>query len=139
MKFWDASAIVPLLVREKETSHCRVLLKEDAEVVVWFLTPVEVLSALTRRVRERSLTSPEFRRAKDRLALLVGAWSEVISVERVRERSYRLLETHPLRAADALQLAAALLVAEENPKDVSIVTLDGRLRIAAEKEGFAIA
>jgi predicted nucleic acid-binding protein len=138
VKFWDASAVVPLVALEKETRHCRRLLAEDADIVVWFLTPVEVVSALTRRLREKSLKSIEFTKAKEQLADLERAWSEVISVERVRERARRLLETHPLRAADCLQLAAALLTSEETPQGFPFVTLDRRLGDAAEKEGFHV-
>jgi predicted nucleic acid-binding protein len=130
--------VVPLVVVEEETDHCRKLLTEDAEVVVWFFTPVEVISALTRRRREGSLKLSDFRKAKEQLALLERAWSEVVLLERVRERARRLLESHPLRAADALQLAAAILAAEENPQDVPFVTLDRRLASAAEKEGFLV-
>lgn len=138
MKFWDASAIVPLVALEKETGEYRTLLAEDTDIVVWFLTPVEVISALTRRLREKSLKPMEFSRAKEHLATLEKAWSEVISVERVRERARRLLETHPLRAADSLQLAAALLTSEETPQGFPFVTLDQRLGDAAEKEGFDV-
>ena len=70
--------------------------------------------------------------------LLERAWSEVVSLERVRERARRLLESHPLRVTDALQLAAALVAAEDNPADVPCVTLDRRLALAAEKEGFPV-
>lgn len=138
MRFWDASAIVPLVAMEKETGDCRALLAEDRDVVVWLLTPVEVISALTRRLREKSLKPMEFGKAKEQLSALEKAWSEVISIERVRERARRLLETHPLRAADSLQLAAALLTSEENPQGFPFVTLDRRLGSAAETEGFHV-
>ena len=138
MKFWDASAIVPLVALEKETGHCRRLLAEDADIVVWFLTPVEVISALSRRLREKSLKPNEFSKAKEQLAALERAWSEVISMERVRERARRLLETHLLRAADSLQLAAALVTSEEAPEGFPFVTLDRRLGDAADKEGFHV-
>ena len=138
MKFWDASAIVPLVTLEKETGDCRILLSEDTDIVVWFLTPVEVISALTRRLREKSLKPIEYSSAKEQLAILERAWSEVISVERVRERARRLLETHPLRAADSLKLSAALLTSEESPQGFPFVTLVRRLGSAADKEGFPV-
>ncbi|MGB7951457.1 MAG: type II toxin-antitoxin system VapC family toxin [Candidatus Binatia bacterium] len=138
MKFWDASAVVPLVASEKETGDCRSVLAEDTDIVVWFLTPVEVISALTRRLREQSIKPIEFSRAKEQLAALESAWSEVISVERVRERARRLLEIHPLRAADSLQLGAALLTSEETPQGFPFVTLDRRLGDAAGKEGFHV-
>jgi predicted nucleic acid-binding protein len=138
VKFWDASAVVPLVALEKETGDCRTLLANDTDIVVWFLTPIEVISALIRRLREKSLKPIEFSRAKEQLVTLERAWSEVISVERVRERARRLLETHSFRAADSLQLAAALLTSEENPQGFPFVTLDRRLGGAAEKEGFHV-
>lgn len=138
MRFWDASALVPLVALEKETGACRTLLAEDTDIVVWFFTPVEVLSALSRRLREKSLKPSEFADAKENLAALESAWSEVISVEQVRDRARRLLESHPRRAADSLQLAAALLTSEENPQGLPFVTLDRRLGHAAKKEGFNV-
>jgi len=122
VRFWDASAVVPLVAWEKETANCRKLLAEDTEILVWFLTPVEV----------------EFRKSKEQLAQLERRWSEVILAEKVRERARRLLEIHPLRAADSLQLAAALIACEENPQSLFFVTLDRRLKDAAEKEGFGV-
>ena len=138
MKFCDASAVVPLVALEKETGDCRTLLAEDTDIVVWFLTPAEVISALSRRLREKSLKPTEFSKAKEQVAALERTWSEVISVERVRERARRLLETHPLRAADSLQLAAALLTSEETLRGFPFVTLDRRLGDAAKKEGFHV-
>jgi len=138
VRFWDASAVVPLVAWEKETTNCRKLLAEDTEVLVWFLTPVEVVSALARRRRENSLGAAEFRKSKEQLAQFELRWSEVILAEKVRERARRLLEIHPLRAADSLQLAAALIACEENPLSLFFVTLDRRLKDAAEKEGFGV-
>jgi predicted nucleic acid-binding protein len=127
---------VPLVVAEAETRRCRRLLGEDPEVVVWCLTPVEVVSALGRRARDGLLEPTGFHTAKGQLAILERAWSEVTSIDRVRELARRLLEGHPLRAADALQLAAAIIVAEGRPRDLPFVTLDRRLDAAAEREGF---
>ena len=138
MRFWDASAVVPLLVAEEETDYCRRLLAEDAEVVVWFFTLVEVISALTRRRREHSLKLQDFRKAKEQLILLERVWSEVVTMERVRERARRLLESHTLRAADALQLAADLVASEEKPQDLPFVTLEHPLALGAEEEGFKV-
>ena len=87
MKFWDASAVVPLVVTEDETDHCRRLLDKDVQVVVWFLSVVEVISALTRRRRGITLKPGDFRKAKEQLLFLEKFWSELISVDRVRERA----------------------------------------------------
>jgi uncharacterized protein len=49
-----------------------------------------------------------------------------------------LLSVHDLPAADALQLAAALVVTQERPQLLSFACLDGRLLSAARKEGFEV-
>lgn len=138
MKFWDASAVVALVVREAESRRCRQWLRQDPIVLVWALTATEVISALTRKQREGALRRPGMVSAKQRLGLLEAAWAEVAAFDAVRARARRLLETHPLRAADALQLAAALVAAEEEPGRFGFVTFDERLATAAEKEGFAV-
>ena len=136
MKFWDASAIVPLLVAEAESDACRKILSEDSEIAVWCLTAVETTSALNRRRRERRLKPEEYRAAKNQLRLLEVAWAEITAIDRTRALARRLLEKHPLRAADSLQLAAALLLSDNNPQSIDFVCLDNRLNLAAENEGF---
>jgi hypothetical protein len=136
VRFWDSSAIVPLVCREAESSVCRAWLRADSTVLVWALASTEVISALARKRREGTLTPRALLDAKRRLAMLEAAWSEVEQYDGVRARARRLLETHPLRAADALHLAAALVVLEERTSGVQFVTFDGRLGEAARKEGF---
>jgi predicted nucleic acid-binding protein len=107
-------------------------------MLVWFLTRLEVIAALARRARESSLTPTELHKSKEQPAVLEQGWSEGIATERVRDRAYRLLENDPLRAADSLQLAAALIASEDNPQGLGFVTFDQRLGAAAEKEGFTV-
>jgi uncharacterized protein len=73
-----------------------------------------------------------------RLAQLTASWQEVEASDLVRETAVRLLRVHPLRAADSLQLAAAFVVAEGRPPTLELVTLDDRLALAAQQEGFAV-
>ena len=76
--------------------------------------------------------------ASDRLEQLADGWHEIEPGEVVRESATRFLHVHPLRAADALQLAAAFAAAEHRPASLQFVTLDERLAEAARKEGFAM-
>ena len=138
MRFWDSSAIVPLVCAEIVSTRCRTWLRDDEAVLVWALTAVEVISALTRRRREGAMEPAVFETGKLRLAQLEAAWSEVTQVDAVRARARRLLESHPLRAADALQLAAALVAVEERPAAIPFVTFDDRLGEAARREGFNV-
>jgi predicted nucleic acid-binding protein len=138
MRFWDSSAIIPLCVRERTSKAVEGLLKGDENVVVWWTTRVECLSALSRRRRKEVLPSGDEMKAKAVLSALAAAWSEVQPTEIVRLRAERLLSVHPLRTGDALQLAAALIWAEETPRSLEFVCLDQNLREAALKEGFSI-
>lgn len=138
MRFWDASALVPLVCREAQSARCRGWLREDPVIVVWALAGTEIVSALARRRRDGAIPAPAFGAAKRRLLQLEGAWNEVANLDAVRARARRLLEAHPLRAADALHLAAALLAVEERPQGLGFVTFDLRLADAAEREGFAV-
>jgi len=114
------------------------LIKSDEDIVVWWATRGECLSALSRRRREGVLDNNSELKAKAILSALSEEWSEVQPSEPVRHRAERLLAVHPLRAADAFQLAAALLWAQENPQGLEIVCLDQNLREAGHKEGFAL-
>ena len=74
----------------------------------------------------------------DRLKQLAAGWHEIDPSDAVRETAVRFLRVHPLRTADALQLAAAFVAAERRPSSLEIVTLDERLAAAARKEGFVL-
>jgi predicted nucleic acid-binding protein len=138
MKFWDSSAMVPLILDEDNSDYCAGVLSDDPDMLIWSLSGMEVVSALCRRVREGGLGEDELRRARERLSALLDTAYEVSSVERVRSRALRLLEVHPLRAADACQLAAALVGTREDPRRLAFLCFDRRLERAALKEGFVV-
>lgn len=106
--------------------------------IVWWGTMVECESALSRQEREGSLGMAEAMAARAELDRMDAMWTEILPTTRVRNRARRLLRTHPLRAADALQLSAAIESAETIPGDPSFVCLDDRLCDAARKEGFPV-
>ena len=136
MKFWDSSAIVPLVVAEETSTVCTRLL--DEAPLVWALTSVEIVSALERRARADGLDDETLATARGRLAALRDGWTEVWDLATVRDRAERLLAVHPLRAADSLQLAAALVACEERPRGMGFICLDRGLCAAATREGFEV-
>jgi predicted nucleic acid-binding protein len=138
VKFWDASAIVPLLVAESTTRSLQALANQDSDLLVWWGSQVECASALARLERGALLDVKGAASAFDRLKQLANGWHEIEPSETVRENALRFLRVHPLRAADALQLAAAFLAAERRPSTLEVVTLDERLADAARKEGFEL-
>jgi predicted nucleic acid-binding protein len=138
MKFWDASAIVPLLVAEATTRSVQAIAAEDPAMLVWWGSEVECVSALARLEREAALSQQAMSVALKRLRELAETWHEMDANDAVREAAVRFVRVHALRAADALQLAAAFLAAERRPPSMEMVTVDERLAAAARKEGFAV-
>jgi uncharacterized protein len=138
VKFWDASAIVPLLVNETLSRNLQSVAAKDSAMLVWWGSEVECVSALARRQREGVLDERTMETALARLRQLSAAWHQIDPSDLIRETAERFLRVHLLRAADALQLAAAFAAAERRPTSLEIVTLDDRLADAAHKEGFAV-
>ena len=139
MTFWDSSALVPLLAAEPSTPAVQAHYLRDPEVVVWWGSPVECASAIARLERDGALAPADASESFSRLDALAPSWMEIEPSDEVREAARRFLRVHPLRAAAALQLAAAFVAAERRPSTLAFVTLDERLRAAAGKEGFLIA
>ena len=138
MRFWDASAIVALLTTEGTTKTLQRVAADHPQMLVWWATEVECASAIARLERDGALDAPGVIEAFDRLRRLAEGWHEVDPSDVIREAAVRFLRVHPLRAADALQLAAAFVAAERRPSSLELVTLDDRLAAAARKEGFAL-
>jgi hypothetical protein len=136
--FWDSSAVVPFLVPEARSRDIASWLRSDHDVVLWWASVVECQSALYRRHREAPLPRAALTQALARLTAVAQDADVVAPTNRVRERAGRLLATHPMRAADALQLAAALVWCDEQPQGQVFVTLDERLAETARREGFGI-
>ena len=138
MRFWDTSAIMPLLSREPLSDEMRRLLEVDAGVVVWWATRVECVSAVSRRAREGSLDAEGEVSARGLLDHLSENWTEAWPTGRLRALAEQSLAAHPLRAADALQLASALIWCGGETRGRSFVCLDERLRTAAARAGFDV-
>ena len=138
MRFWDSSALVPLVVEEQRSTACRTLRREDRTMIVWAFSRTEVASAVHRLAREGSLSKKDLPVALRRLDRLAQTLTEVDAVEPTRERAERALAVHPLSAGDALQLGAALVAARDRPKHRLFVTADDRLANAAAAEGFEV-
>jgi len=99
---------------------------------------LECRSAIARRIRDGILAKDLIGAALERLRRIVADVHLIAPTDEVRERAERLVMTHPLRAGDALQLAAALVWCEEKPAGERFVCLDDRLCDAARREGFAV-
>jgi predicted nucleic acid-binding protein len=138
VRFWDTSALVPLIVDEPTTPALQRLLSSDRDVVVWMLTSVELLSTLGRLGRMTPDLADLLPGARLEVMDLFSRWAAVTHLEGVRRRAERLVGVHPLAAADAMQLGAALLASGDRPETLDFVTLDEPLARAARLEGFRV-
>ena len=138
MRFWDSSAIIPLVIEEFQTDKVLKLVRDDEELWVWWGTLLECRTAIARRSREGALTMLERQQALDGLLELAQNWHEIQPSDSVRELASRLVSTHPLRAADSLQLAAALVASQGKPQLDQFISFDERLLHAAGLEGYQL-
>ena len=138
MRFWDSSAIVPLLVDEESSRRVRAIAEADRDISVWWGTPVECASAIARRERGDQDGARKAAEVFAALDVLATAWAEIPPTEQLREGASRLVRVHDVRAADAFQLAAAQVAADGRPGTLPFVTLDDRLALAARREGFPV-
>jgi predicted nucleic acid-binding protein len=129
---------VPLEIAERGSDLVRTWLREDPVIATWGLTRLEIASAIERRTREGVIGTVQRREIVARFNALADSWGEVTDLLAVRTRAALLLVRHPIRAADAAQLAAAMLVAEGNPGTIEFACLDRELAVAAEREGFRV-
>jgi predicted nucleic acid-binding protein len=138
VRLWDTSALLSLLLAQRATDALKEILSADPVVVLWWGTKVEAVSALSRLTRGDQLEEREASRVLREIEALTAAAFEVQPTEEVRDAACRLLRVHELRAADALQLAAALVWTQQSPAGAGFVCLDRRLRQAADREGFEV-
>jgi len=137
LAFWDASALVPLCLRQGITPRAVALYKIH-DAAVWWATPVEIASALARLLRMKQLDLSEWTKARRLANRLADSWSVIQPSEALRAKAIQLVDRHDLRAADSFQLAAALQWCEDAPQGRIFLTTDERLRDAALLNGFDV-
>jgi predicted nucleic acid-binding protein len=130
--------LIPLLVEQPVTREATSWRATDGDLAIWTLATLEITSSLWRLQRDGALTTREVREAEARADELVKRATEVVDLPAVKELGRRMLRVHPLRAADAMQLAAAMTWAEGHPSGLVLHTFDRRLGLAAEREGFVV-
>jgi predicted nucleic acid-binding protein len=136
--FWDSSVLVPLCITELQSAQAESWFAQF-KTAIWWATPVEMIGALCRAERAGRISSAEYRQAKAKVHAIEGESQIVLPGRKLQSQAYAMLERFQLRAADSLQLAAAMAWCEESPRDNVFLSFDDRLREAAEALGFAVA
>ena len=130
--------LLPLIVRETTSAKVAGLLQDDSAVSAWWGTWIECSVSISRLRREGKLSEQNEGQARTRLDRLAISWRGVSPTDDLRLLASLLSRDHPLKAADALQLAAALRWCEGNTTGAGFVCLDKGLRRAALEEGFDV-
>jgi len=138
VRYWDASALVPLFIEEASTSEVDGWRAADPGITTWMMTRVEVISGIARRKREWPQLLAGWNRAIREVHEVASRWTEISDAAATRLHAERIVMDYPLRAADALQLGAAIVAADGDPQSLELVTLDRRLADAARREGFPV-
>ena len=138
MRFWDSSATVPLIFREQTSESLNALLAEDVEMVVWWGTRAECAVTISRLRRAVMLVEESEQETRAALDGLAANWTETGPADDMRLLASLMSKVHPLKTADALQLAAALRWCEGDTSGAGFVCMDGQLRRAALTEGFSV-
>lgn len=137
IRYFDSSALVKRYVREEGSTRVRLLLRQGVAATARY-SIVEMMSALARRARQGDLSPADVERIASAIRGDAKRLTLVELTEPVASRAGGLLLAHPLRAADALQLASCLLLRERASPDLRFTTYDSRLAAAAEAEGVHV-
>lgn len=105
--FFDSSSLAKRYVQEAGSRRVDALLRQASELAVCILLVPEIVSGLRRRVREGVLSVEAYRKAMGQLLDDIGDATVLQITPAVVSRSLVLLETHPLRAMDALHVGCA--------------------------------
>jgi uncharacterized protein len=106
--FFDSSSFAKRYIEEKGSQLVDDICQDASDLSISVICIPEIISALNRRVRERSLSQKDYQIIKHSLfddvrdILIINLTEEVIS------NTIKLLETSALRAIDALHIACAL-------------------------------
>lgn len=125
-------------MREPASERIEPLLQRDPEVAFWWGAPLECGEALLAAHRKERISAGDLQKARSVIDHLRARAFEVQPTEEVRARTLRILSVHVLKAAAALELAAALIWCRERTHGVAFVSLHPPLRLAAALEGFRV-
>jgi hypothetical protein len=138
--FLDSSALLKRYREEIGSQWMFDLPRTSNRLVVARLAHVEVTSAIIRRRREPGNRPEQVVEALAALDREMEEFFEVIELEgTVIASAVDLARRHALRAADAVQLACALLSHPGPPEsEFYLVSADNELNAAAQSEGLRV-
>jgi predicted nucleic acid-binding protein len=136
--YFDTSALVKRYVDEAGRREVLRLLRRH-ECVVSAVLPVELRSALRRRVTEGTLEGARLAEILKRVAADRAYWTFIAVGREVLAEAETLVAQHPLRTLDAIHVASAqLLAARVSMPDLVFVSADKRQADGAAAIGLTV-
>ncbi|TMA85042.1 MAG: type II toxin-antitoxin system VapC family toxin [Deltaproteobacteria bacterium] len=136
--YFDTSALIKRYVRERGSTRVVSLMRRH-ELLSSAITPVEVMSALSRRRRDRELSEEDFAATASRVQSERIRWELVEVGETVLNRAEEIVQgTVPMRALDAVHVASLMAFQAASSIQIPFVTGDGRQRDAANYLGLDV-
>jgi predicted nucleic acid-binding protein len=136
--YLDTSSLAKLYIEEEGSESVRSAVREGDMIATSLLSYVEMGSAVYRRLREKRLSKGEANRVLDVFESDWERFGKVSIDAALLKRTHKLLKNHPLRAADAVQLASALYFQEVLEEPVLFYSADRSLLKAARQEKLNI-
>ena len=131
--FVDSSALAKRYIADEQSSDMDEILEGATNLAVSILCLTEIISALCRRRREHFLRAAEYASAKNALEADLSDAAIIQITDDVLIQSVRLLESHPLRSSDAIQVSSALVWRADR-----FVSADSRQCAAAKATGLNV-
>ena len=131
--FADSSALAKRYIADEKSDDFDKLLQRATSLSVSSLCLPEIISALCRRRRERTLTITQYEAAKSALESDLTDATIIQPTDEVLLGCVRLLETNPLRTSDAIQIASALAWNSD-----TFASADARQCAAARASGLSV-
>jgi uncharacterized protein len=131
--FADSSALAKRYIADEKSADLDKLLQQSTNLAVSVLCLPEIISGLCRRRRERFLKAAEYAAAKTSLEADLADATIIQIIDDVLLQSVRLLESNPLRASDAVQIASAFVWDAD-----AFVSADARQCSAAKAVGLRV-
>jgi uncharacterized protein len=136
--YFDTSALIKRYVRERGSTRVVSLMRRH-ELLSSAITPVEVMSALSRRRRDTELSEEDFAATASRVQSERIRWELVEVGETVLNRAEEIVQgTVPMRALDAVHVASLMAFQAASSIQIPFVTGDGRQRDAANYLGLDV-
>jgi len=136
--FFDASAAAKRYFREVGSERVQELWNRPENFASLEILRCELASILNRKLRERALTRDAYRALREQMQEDLPGLGAVPADSSLIEKASGLLELHPLKALDALYLAAALSLEQVLRSPVLFVSADRQLLRAARAEGLQV-